>query len=297
MSYFQNVFVEDFISAIGPAGDRQYNQNYKCPGNPGRAHDLVVTWGQNPFNLSGNDSDGVSKANLTFMIAVDAPNFKEWSSFSVDVRTGASSASAVTPEEIITLLNANATFAGWFTASLQEIKGQNSEITRKGVLVRQNQRHERMKFFVVNGAAEEILKFNGRATVRELPTWFERHTFANRITYADSLGMLIKLNPVLNVDAGVINTAVDRNGTSLGYSSSTVQADWQLLKGSSDNFMFSNNTVDGSNRVTQTILYPAGAVAGDLAKKTIYAYTAANTVPTKVTEQPYVLTGGDLITP
>ena len=296
MTYFQNVFVEDFISAVGPT-DRQYNRNYKCPGNPGRGHDIVVTWGQNPFNLSGNDSDGNSKANLTLQFAIDSPNFKEWGKVAFDVRTGAASASAVTPEEIITLLNANATFAGWFTATLQEIKAENGEITRKAVMIRQNQKHERMKFFVVNGGAEEILKFNGRATVQELPSYFTRHTVANRTIYTDSLGMLIALNTGLNVDAGVINTAVDKNGKSLGYSSGTVLADWQLLKGTSDNFMFSKNTVDSSSRVTETILYPAGAVAGDYAKKTTYTYTGAKTAPDKVCEIPYVLTGSDLVTP
>ena len=157
-----------------------------------------------------------------------------------------------------------------------------------------------MRFYVVNGGAEEVLKFNGRAGVAELPTWFDRHTIANRIAFTDSMGVLIKLDPSgSNVDAAVIDNAVDKHGNDLGYSSGTVQADWQLLRGSSDNFMFTKNTLDGNTppRITQTIVYPAGAKVGDMAKKTTYAYTATNLNPDKITQVPYVLTSGDLVTP
>ncbi len=299
MAYFQNVFVDDFISAIGPMGDRQYNANYKCPPNTGRGRDIVVTWAAEPFNLSGNDTDGNSKANLTLMVAIDSPNFKEWGRVVVDIRTGASSASAVTAEEVISLLNADTNFSGWFTATLNEVKDSTNLTVRKSVLIRQRQQHERMRFYVVNGGAEEVVRFNARAGVAELPTWFDRHTIANRIAFVDSMGVLIKLDTVLNVDAAFINNAVDKNENSLGYSSSTVKADYQLLRGSSDNFMFTKNTLDGNTppRITTTIQYPAGAVVGDMSKKTTYAYTSTNLNPDKITEVPYVLTSGDLVTP
>ncbi len=82
-----------------------------------------------------------------------------------------------------------------------------------------------------------------------------------------------------------------------GLDYSTMKEDWELLRGRSGIFNFSKITVDGSNRVTQIIEYPTGAVAGDFAKKINYTYTGANTNPDTTTEIPYVLVAGDLITP
>ncbi|RDJ35611.1 MAG: hypothetical protein DWQ19_12400 [Crenarchaeota archaeon] len=295
MTYFQNVFADEFNSAIGPIGDRQLNQGWKCPPNTGRGRDLVITWATPTFDLSGNDSDGNSKANLTIRVS-NNDGQDLWGELVVDVRTGADSASAVTVAEVVSLLNADTNFSGWFTAESKEVKNSNGT-SREAVLIRQIQQHERMKFYIVNGGAEEVLRFNERSGIAELPTWFDRHTIANRKNFTDSLGFLIALNTANNVDAAVIDNAKDNNDKSLGFSSGTVQADWQLLKGRSDNFLFTKNTVDGSDRVTETILYPAGAKVGDLAKKTSYSYTSDNIHPDQVTEEPYVLTSGDLVTP
>ena len=79
--------------------------------------------------------------------------------------------------------------------------------------------------------------------------------------------------------------------------SSTVREDYQLLEGRSGLFTFKNQTIDGSNRITQIIEYPAGAVEGDFAKKITYTYTAANTAPDEIFEEPYTLQSADLITP
>jgi hypothetical protein len=76
-----------------------------------------------------------------------------------------------------------------------------------------------------------------------------------------------------------------------------VHADYQLLRGRSGLFQFQNVTVDGSDRPTQIIEYSAGAKVGDLAMKTTYAYTSANTQPSKVCQVPYTLTAGDLVVP
>jgi hypothetical protein len=77
-----------------------------------------------------------------------------------------------------------------------------------------------------------------------------------------------------------------------------MKEDWQLLRGrSSGLFTFQKLTVDGSDRITQIIEYPAGALAGDFARKINYTYNGSNTNPSKVTEIPYVLADGDLVTP
>jgi len=99
------------------------------------------------------------------------------------------------------------------------------------------------------------------------------------------------------VEQNIINNAVDYRGNSLGYVAANVRDDYELLDGSSPTYLFTNNTVDGSNRVTRSIEYPGGAGVGDAAKLTIYTYTGANTTPDQVTVEPYILQTGDLITP
>jgi hypothetical protein len=99
------------------------------------------------------------------------------------------------------------------------------------------------------------------------------------------------------VEADLINNAVDVRGSSLGYSALTVQEDYQLLAGRSGLFVFRKNTVSGSNQITTSIEYPAGAGVGDLAKKIVATYTSTNTNPDTYVEMPYVLTAADLLTP
>jgi hypothetical protein len=127
-----------------------------------------------------------------------------------------------------------------------------------------------------------------------MPSYFSRHTIANFIehgpggdnAYPDSLGLLIQLTQPTD-DWYITNAGL----------STVASADYQLLYGRSGLFTFTKNTVDGSNRITSKIEYPAGAVAGMFAKKIDYTYSGANTSPSQITEIPYVLTSGDLITP
>ena len=77
-----------------------------------------------------------------------------------------------------------------------------------------------------------------------------------------------------------------------------MKEDWELLRGrASGLFTFQKMTVDSSDRITQIIEYPAGAVAGDFARKIQYVYSGSNTNPIQVTEIPHVLQDGDLVTP
>ena len=284
MSFFQNPFTQDFI-APWLLSDRQYNPDFKCPRNAGRGDEMVVSFGEAPFNLSGNDGDGNSKAVLTISFALN--DTKNWADLAVTI-TG-SSLSAITLQEVVTSLQANAVFDDYFTARVR---------TDNKIEIKQNKPVTSMKFFIKNGRAESVLLFNKLAGVSEMPTFFQRHTIANRFTYTDSQNALILLNASGSVvDANVIDNAVDNKGVSLGFSHSTVQADWQLIKGKSGIFNFQKITVDGSNRITQIIEYSAGSVAGDLARKVNYTYSGANTNPSQITEIPYTLTSGDLVTP
>lgn len=284
MSFFQNPFTQDFI-APWLLSDRQYNPDFKCPRNAGRGDEMVASFGVAPFNLSGNDSDGNSKAVLTISFALN--DTKNWADLAVTI--SGSSLSAITLQEVVTSLQANAVFGDFFTARVR---------TDNKIEIKQNKPVTSMKFFIKNGRAESVLLFNKLAGVSEMPTFFERHSIANRFTYVDSQNALIVLDDSgSNVDASVIDNAVDNKGVSLGFDHTSPKADWQLIKGKSGIFNFQKITVDGSNRITQIIEYSAGSVAGDLARKINYAYSGANTNPSQITEIPYTLASGDLVTP
>lgn len=291
MSYFQNIFTLDCIGSL-VLGDRAHAVDFKCPLNAGRGDEIIVAWNPESYNLSGTDADGNSCANLTINYANNVDGFKNWAALTINVAAGAVSSSAVKISEIITNLQANATFAGFFTAVSEKGKDGVAHLMIKSKLGAL-----RTKFYVSNGTAEEKLGFNKRAGVAELPSFFARHTIANRYTYADGQGLLIPLDMSLNVDKAIVNNAVDAKGVSLGLSSGTVQADWQLLRGRSGLFTFKKQTVDTSSRITQIIEYPAGARAGDLAKKTTMTYTGTQTAPDTFAEVPYTLQSSDLITP
>ena len=96
------------------------------------------------------------------------------------------------------------------------------------------------------------------------------------------------LDPTNAVEANIINNAVNFRGVSLDFTSTTVRADYALLEGRSGLFDFTND--DGSSSPNTKIIYPAGAVAGDLAKKIIVSGTDTFVIP-------YTLLSTDLITP
>ncbi len=299
MPFFQNVFTADF-EGNWVLGDRQHCPKFVCRRNSGRGDENVSAWKQGPYNLNINDASSVSRNNLTIWYALR--DFKNWASMTINVASGAAVATAVTPDEIIGNLNSNSLFSERFVASSNIFDAQGgltpsgTSTPNKRIIITQKKPVTEMRFYIQNGTAEEAIGFNVRAGVAELPSYFARHTIANRFGFTDSQNALIQLGTT-GVDAGVINNAVDVHGTSLGYSSSTVHADWELLSGKSGIFNFQKMTVDVNNRITQIIEYPAGAKAGDMARKTTYQYSGSNTSPNQIAEVPYVLTSGDLITP
>jgi hypothetical protein len=282
MPFFQNVFENDFIGHL-LLEDRQYVLDFKVPANRNKST-AMVAWADAPYNTVGNTS-------LTFNYSIDAG--KTFYAFSVSLTSGATRTAA----NIVSDLNGDTNFSNYFTASVKtDNLGNNPKpfIQTKTGLTFVNR--ETFKAYISNTSAETILRFNKYAGVAEMPTFFARHTIANYIVhgpngdnaYPDSQCNLIQLSTV--TDTFYITAA--------GFGSApTAQADWQLLRGRSQAFMFNKNTVDASSRITQTIAYPAGAKAGDLAKLTTYTYTGAKTTPDQSAEQPYVLTSGDLITP
>jgi hypothetical protein len=234
-----------------------------------------VAWNAGPYDLS---ADGT----LRFNFAWDA-EFKDWVSVSIDV-SGADS-SATRPYEVATALNADPMFSSMLVASVTNIPAGESVLLDRSSSKRQN-----FRFYFGNSGAEVALGFNKMAPVAELPDYFARHAVSNIRSYEDSMGAVILLDESDPVDQAVIEAA--------GFDASLMKADWQLLRGrSSGLFTFQKMTVDGSDRITQIIEYPAGSVPGDFARKIQYVYSGSNTNPSQVTEIPCVLQESDLVTP
>jgi hypothetical protein len=299
MPYFQNPFMQDFHGSL-LLGDRKLILTYDCPMHAQRGMGDVVSSLFGPTaDLTGNDGDGNPLSDLTLAYALD-PELKAFAEITVDVTAEAAAPAATTPQEIVNSLNADSSFTAFFEAKLKS-KTTGDQPTGY-ILITSKRNADQIKFYILNTGAETVLRFNARAGVKELPTYFSRHTVANIHNFPDSVGLLIELDPsnaggASAVDDDIIDNAVDEKGKSLGYSSSTVQDDWQLLAGNSGIFNFQKITVDGSDRITEIIEYPAGAAVGGFAKKIKYVYTGANTNPDQVTEEPYVLTSSDLVTP
>ena len=144
--------------------------------------------------------------------------------------------------------------------------------------------------YISNSSAETLMGFNKKAGVAELPLYFQRDTILNRFNYPNNMCNLILLDPENQVDAAIITAA--------GFDPTSPKADWELLRGrASGIYTFKKQTVDDEGRIVEIIEYPAGALVGDLARKTIYTFTDTNTEPDEIFQIPHVLTSDDLITP
>lgn len=271
MAFFQNVFDQEYQGYM-VLGDRKLSLTFKVPPNK-NLQSKMVAWNHGPYDFSVSNL-------LEFNFCWD-PDFKNWASVSIDV-SGADP-SATTAYEVVDALNADAMFSSMFIASVVGVDGGDSVGISKNPAKKKNAR-----MYFGNAGAETKLKFNKNAGVAELPEYFNRHTIANRSTFADSVGMLIKLDPSDPVDQLVIEDA--------GFAADA-REDYELLKGRSGIFTFQKLTVDGSDRITQIIEYPAGSVPGDFARKIQYQYSGSQTKPSQVTEIPYVLQESDLVSP
>lgn len=273
MAFFQNVFDQEYQGYLVLA-DRKLSPTFTVKPNR-NLQSKQVAWNPGPYDLSLGSI-------LQFNFCWD-PEFKNWSSVSVDV-AGADPA-ATTPLEIVTSLNSDPIFSSLLIASIVKVEGSDSVGLSKNPSKKQN-----FKFYFSNSGAEISLGFNAKAGVAELPEYFERHTIENRFKFLDSAGMLVKLDESDPVDQAIIERA--------GFDPAAMQADWQLMRGrASGLFTFQKLTVDSSDRITQIIEYPAGALPGDFARKINYTYTSTNTNPSTITEIPYVLGESDLLTP
>lgn len=280
MPFYMNPFDQEFRGNL-LLGDRHHIPVFIVPPNKNRTADSVA-WINGPYDFSTLNI-------LTFNVAID-PTLKQFFSFNVNV--AGSNASATQPHEIASLLNADPTFSGHLTALVKQFDDK-SRMPLSTVLVSPKRPAQTVRFYLSNTGAEQKMQFNQKAGIAEIPLYFDKHLISNT-NFALSEKMLIKLDGTnVNFDLPIIrNFLGDQTWTN-----ANLKADYQLFGGKSGIFNFKKQTVDGSNRVTSIVEYPAGAAIGDFARKTTYSYTAANTVPDIIAEVPYVLIAGDLVTP
>jgi hypothetical protein len=170
--YFQNVFNNDFIGVLC-LGDRQHSLDFKLSANRNTSENMV-NWVDGPYDLSASNK---------FAIKYSLDGGLNFATVSVTL----TSSSSVTAEQVVTSLNNSGGFSSIFEASTT---GSRIRITSKI-------RNPNFKAYIPNIAdaadasntAEEKLLFNKYAPVAEMPSYFERHTIANRRTYTDSCGI------------------------------------------------------------------------------------------------------------
>lgn len=274
MPYFQNPFDQEFRGSL-ILGDRQYTSNFIIAGNLNSSK-LMMAWVPGPYNMSTNNT-------LTIHYAVD-PTLKQFQTMAINV--AGATPSATQAWEVVNALNSNANFSSLWVANYRPL---NDDPQVNTVYMQSKRPNLGIRAYIDNTGAEKVMKFNTKAPIAQLPTYFARHTIANALTFSDSLATLVQLNPGDSYTASMITAA--------GQDPTTVLDDWQLLYGRSGIFNFKKQVYDGSSRLTSILEYPAGARVGDLAKLTEYQYEGADTVASIVTEVPYTLTSGDLVTP
>jgi hypothetical protein len=276
--FFQNLFNQEF-RGNWVLSDRQYVLTFDVPPNQNQ-NDYQLAWNVEPYNFS-------SVPNLTINYAIDA-DLKGYVQRPINV--AGSVPASTKAQEVVDKLNADPFFSDHFLArtksgSFDGVEGVTAFITSKS-----GRRRQTVSLFISNTGAETKLRFNKKAGVAELPSYYKRHTIDNRYAVPDSLGTLVLLDE-LNPDHVVIIKDA-------GLDPANMQDDWELLGGrASGLFTFKKQTVDASSRVTAVIEYGAGAVVGDFARKTTMTYTGTQTQPDQITQIPYVLASGDLVTP
>jgi hypothetical protein len=191
--FFQNPFSEEFRGSL-PFGDRQYSLDFICPTNTGREKVGVWSWKKGPYDF--NNPTDLTGRDGNYLYLSFSFDFLHWNTMGIDINAAliahdpAYNVAIATATDIAVVLNLNTNFNNLFTAIIGKFDDGSNRL-----LIRQNRPVTQFKFYIVNGYAEEAFQFNERAGLSELPEYFIRHTIANSLNYADSVGMLILLTP------------------------------------------------------------------------------------------------------
>ncbi len=249
MPFYQNPFDEDF-RGNWILDDRQLSLTFKCPGNRNQTN-LAVCWNFEPYDLSTFNTLTIYYAfdradlvptqpgGLSAGSGIAQRAFVNWASLPINI--AGANPSATLAAEIVAILNANTTFSDHLVASLDNFQRGTNQPTMRVVIKGKKPKHA-FKFYFDNGGAEQKLKFNKYAGVSDLPSYFDRHTIANRFQYNDSVGLLVRLSQSISgISAAnpTVVTTVNPHGLTTG---DVIYVD------NSD----SNPVIDGQQTVTVT---------------------------------------------
>jgi hypothetical protein len=288
MPFFQNPFDVDYRRSWLMGDDIHMAQNFKVGAN--KASDPIIAWNADTWDLTAPYDV------LTINFAFDS-TLRQFSTRSITV-SGAVPA-ATKAAEVVAALNADPFFGTLFQAYVQ-----NAHIGMAGgspppntVAIKMQRGKQATRVYVSNTGAEVKMRFNKQAGYGQLPTYCMRDTIDNRFAFGDSASTLVYLS-LDPAEVGAAQVAINQQIiTEAGLDYTAVIPDWQYANGTSGIFAFKKYAYDGSGRTTTLIEYNAGAKVGDLAKKTTYTYTGANTYPDQVTAYPYTLKTADMLTP
>lgn len=281
MPFFMNPFDSEFRANLVLATNegKQHHITYVVP--PNKNHKMAtIAWNVEPYDFATTTDD-----NLTIRYNAN-PNIKNtYATLDVSL-TGLTLAS-----EIVDALNADITFSTfWIAKSLKIKEGNTVSITAKTD-------KSQLVYWFENVGAEESLRFNKQAGIKEIPSYFfrnliEAYTDATSSSFGkkDEIFQLIFLDATVSTDLTLIRESLN-NST---FAAADVKEDWELLYGRSALFTFKKQTFS-AGLPTEIIEYNAGMVVGDLGKRTVILY--AGTDPTATFEMPYVLTSADIIVP
>lgn len=274
MAFFQNPFEFTFNGSLFGIGS-EYNISYGIGANRNKSN-YITLYNLEPYDLSEG-------TELTFNIAID-PDMLHFGSFSVTI-TGLDT-TAITAAEVVASLNSNVNFNQYFTAKI--IKFSASDANNTVSMIAKNRMFFRC--YISNKSACFPLAINKYAPVKELPDLFQQYAVKNIFTYLNyGSQRIIYLDPSDVDDAKVITNA--------GFDPDNPTPDWKLLASASPHYTFTKTVYNSENSsIYYKLVYPAGAIAGQMCKKIIYEYDEEENV-VGVCEIPYILNNDDLIYP
>ena len=202
-----------------------------------------------------NYPDNLAIGRLTSTLSAQGVTSTTSNAFSTQVPAGQTWSTTTTPvitalkaSEVVMLLNSNTNFSSFFLASIYTGPAGNQ------ISIKQKFPVTQMKFYVVNGGAEEVFRFNDRAGVAELPEYFLRHCVGNYSAsynptatagttsdFPDNLGSLVLLTPSIYTNTPMYT------GAALGFPLATAITNAVALSGSAF-----QQTITSSNNNLQT---------------------------------------------
>lgn len=179
MSFYLNPF-NDYFGYYTVGDSSSYKLSFKVPANKNMG-EFFICWNSGLFDLSTNNV-------LTLNYAFD-PVYKNWSTFSVNI--AGTTPSATTVYEIVGILNSNANFSSWYTASVYN----SSQIA-----IKQKRPSSSFRTYISNTGAEIELRFNKQIGIADIPSYFEKDTIANRFATDTANNTLIRLGKVITAN-------------------------------------------------------------------------------------------------